>query len=165
MRFLNLLQKEEWKGISTTILTPYTAHRDYMNKRNTLENVKIYTIDSFQGREDDAVILSCVRTDKIGFIQELARMNVVLTRGKRIFWIIGNIKILAKNDHCKPIQEQTKVGRMGPGAKDLGLMGPGLIIGPWVHGPDSQYHGPKIVIFLSMLMGKLWKYVTTKPQE
>ena len=100
---LNLLQKEEWKGVSTTILTPYTAQRDYMNKNNKLDNVKIYTIDSFQGREDDAVILSCVRTEKIGFIQELARINVVLTRGKRIFWIIGNLKILAKNEHWKAL--------------------------------------------------------------
>ena len=59
-----------------------------MNKNNKLDNVKIYTIDSFQGREDDAVILSCVRTEKIGFIQELARINVVLTRGKEYFGLL-----------------------------------------------------------------------------
>ena len=74
-----------------------------MNKNNTLDNVKIYTIDSFQGREDDAVILSCVRTDKDWFYSRISPNQCCINTRKRIFWIIGNLKILAKNEHWKAL--------------------------------------------------------------
>ncbi|KAJ7475950.1 hypothetical protein FB451DRAFT_1557783 [Mycena latifolia] len=44
---------------------------------------KVFCVDSFQGNEDDYIILSIVRTEKIGFLSEPRRVNVMLSRCKK----------------------------------------------------------------------------------
>ncbi|XP_020622992.1 uncharacterized protein LOC110060547 [Orbicella faveolata] len=68
----------------------------------------ISTVDAFQGGEKDLIILSCVRTDHIGFIDCDRRTNVALTRAKRHLLIVGNLKMLSCNtvwgkviEHCQ----------------------------------------------------------------
>ncbi|KAI8602313.1 AAA domain-containing protein, partial [Dissophora ornata] len=46
-------------------------------------SVQISTVDAFQGSEKDVIIVSTVRTDSIGFIDNHQRVNVALTRSKR----------------------------------------------------------------------------------
>lgn len=63
-------------------------------------NIEFNTIDGFQGREMDVIILSLVRSNKnskIGFLTDRRRMNVAITRAKYLLVVIGNIKTL-KND-------------------------------------------------------------------
>mmetsp|Transcript_63832 Transcript_63832/g.54136 ORF Transcript_63832/g.54136 Transcript_63832/m.54136 type:complete len:86 (+) Transcript_63832:848-1105(+) len=63
-------------------------------------NIEFNTIDGFQGREMDVIILSLVRSNKnsnIGFLKDRRRMNVAITRAKYLLVVIGNIKTL-KND-------------------------------------------------------------------
>ncbi|NP_001414630.1 zinc finger, GRF-type containing 1 [Rattus norvegicus] len=70
--------------------------------------VEVSTVDAFQGAEKEIIILSCVRTRQVGFIDSEKRMNVALTRGRRHLLIIGSLSCLRKNQlwgrviqHCK----------------------------------------------------------------
>ncbi|KAF9181856.1 hypothetical protein BGZ51_005136 [Haplosporangium sp. Z 767] len=58
--------------------------------------VQISTVDAFQGSEKDVIIVSTVRTDSIGFIDNHQRVNVALTRSKRSNRVWGPVI----NDHC-----------------------------------------------------------------
>ncbi|KAL9961786.1 hypothetical protein ACROYT_G030806 [Oculina patagonica] len=73
-----------------------------------LKAIQISTVDAFQGGEKDVIILSCVRTDHIGFIDCDRRTNVALSRAKRHLLIVGNLKMLSCNtvwgkviEHCR----------------------------------------------------------------
>jgi superfamily I DNA and/or RNA helicase len=73
------------------ILTPYTAQRDLLKK--ALPNHTITSIDGFQGREADIIIFSTVRSNlhcSIGFLNDLRRLNVAITRAKTGLILIGN---------------------------------------------------------------------------
>ncbi|KAK3154928.1 hypothetical protein QOZ80_2BG0196740 [Eleusine coracana subsp. coracana] len=61
-------------------------------------SVKVRSVDGFQGAEEDVIIFSAVRSNssgKIGFLADLNRTNVALTRAKHCLWILGNAKTLA----------------------------------------------------------------------
>lgn len=62
--------------------------------------MEIETIDSFQGRQKDVIILSCVRASSgssVGFVADVRRMNVAITRAKRALWVLGNLSTLQAN--------------------------------------------------------------------
>lgn len=77
------------------------------------ESVQISTVDAFQGSEKDVIIVSTVRTDSIGFIDNHQRVNVALTRGKRHLFITGNSQLLSTSnvwgpvmkDHCDDVPD------------------------------------------------------------
>ena len=63
------------------------------------------TVDSFQGREKDIVIVSCVRAREvrnlggdIGFVSSLQRMNVAMTRAKESLIVCGHFQTLQTNE-------------------------------------------------------------------
>ena len=58
----------------------------------------VSTVDGFQGKECEFVIVSCVRaTNNIGFLSDAQRLNVALTRAKKRCWILGNLNSLSKD--------------------------------------------------------------------
>ena len=59
---------------------------------------EIDTVDAFQGREKDVIILSCVRSNSstIGFASDVRRLNVALTRAKFALWIVGDKKCMSR---------------------------------------------------------------------
>lgn len=52
--------------------------------------ISVNTVDSFQGMENDIIIISCVRYNPNNFLQSEQRLNVALTRAKQALYIVGN---------------------------------------------------------------------------
>lgn len=63
--------------------------------------VCVSTVDSYQGRQLDVIILSCVRASAgasgVGFVADMRRMNVSITRAKRALWILGSAATLQRS--------------------------------------------------------------------
>lgn len=103
-RFLKAGVKPEQIGI----ITPYEGQRaylvQYMQYQGSLhsklyQEIEIASVDAFQGREKDIIIMSCVRSNEhqgIGFLNDPRRLNVALTRAKYGIIIVGNPKVLSK---------------------------------------------------------------------
>lgn len=58
---------------------------------------EVNTVDGFQGQERDVVIMSCVRSDGIGFLSDRQRLCVALTRAKSSLILCGNFKTFKKD--------------------------------------------------------------------
>lgn len=90
------------------VITPYEGQRSYIVtymqlhgslKKDLYKEVEVASVDAFQGREKDYIILSCVRSNEhqgIGFLNDPRRLNVALTRAKYGVVILGNPKVLSK---------------------------------------------------------------------
>jgi superfamily I DNA and/or RNA helicase len=73
------------------VITPYAAQTRLL--RTLLEGVEIDTVDGFQGREKEVIVISLVRSNDdgaIGFLSDLRRMNVALTRARRKLYVVGD---------------------------------------------------------------------------
>ncbi|KAF8825249.1 hypothetical protein HHX47_DHR7000297 [Lentinula edodes] len=83
---------------SYRIITPYDSQRNYIEelmKEKELDwHDKCFNVDSFQGNEDNFIIISIVRSDKPGFLTNLRRTNVMLTRFKRGMFIVTSKKFI-----------------------------------------------------------------------
>ncbi|OXH23668.1 ATP-dependent helicase [Cryptococcus neoformans] len=91
------------------VITPYEGQRSYIAsymqlhgslKKDLYKEVEVASVDAFQGREKDYIILSCVRSNEhqgIGFLNDPRRLNVALTRAKYGVVILGNPKVLSKH--------------------------------------------------------------------
>ena len=80
------------------IITPYTAQVRLLREQINNDAVEIGSIDGFQGREKEAVIISLVRSNEdqgIGFLRDTRRMNVALTRARRKLIVIGDSATIA----------------------------------------------------------------------
>jgi hypothetical protein len=90
------------------VITPYEGQRSYLVsfmqingslKKELYKEVEVASVDAFQGREKDYIIVSCVRSNEhqgIGFLNDPRRLNVALTRAKYGLVILGNPKVLSK---------------------------------------------------------------------
>lgn len=81
---------------SITLLAPYSAQVSALAARfpaSEYPGIEIGTIDALQGREQDVVIISLVRSNEereIGFLNEKKRLNVAMTRAKRQLVVVGD---------------------------------------------------------------------------
>ena len=61
---------------------------------------EIGTVDGFQGREKEVVIVSLVRSNEqgeVGFLQDTRRMNVAMTRARRLLIVIGDSATISRH--------------------------------------------------------------------
>nr|XP_048312732.1 protein ZGRF1 isoform X6 [Myodes glareolus] len=116
---LKLIQSLIVSGIAGSMIGVITLYKSQMYKichllsdvdagHPDVRAVQVSTVDAFQGAEKEVIILSCVRTRQVGFIDSEKRMNVALTRGRRHLLIVGSLSCLRKNrlwgrviQHCE----------------------------------------------------------------
>lgn len=75
------------------IISPYKDQVDLIDRKIDVEDLKVKTVDGFQGREKEAVIISLTRSNTkkaIGFLEDVRRLNVSLTRAKRKLIVVGD---------------------------------------------------------------------------
>lgn len=81
------------------IISPYCAQRDRLREQfEGYSKIEIGTVDSFQGREKKIIVMSTVRsgTKHVGFLRNVKRLNVALTRAQCLLIIVGNATTLQK---------------------------------------------------------------------
>ena len=90
------------------VVTPYEGQRAYVVQHMTrvgvlhpqlYKDIQVASVDSFQGKEKDFIIMTCVRSNEksgIGFLSDPRRLNVAITRARSGLIIIGNPKVLNK---------------------------------------------------------------------
>ena len=91
------------------VITPYDGQKkyvsEYMRRSGSLssalyEAIEVASVDAFQGREKDFILVSCVRASDsqgIGFLSDPRRLNVALTRARLGLILLGNPRVLSKN--------------------------------------------------------------------
>ena len=75
------------------VITPYAAQARWLREQLKVPEVEVDTVDGFQGREKEAVVVSLVRSNRegeIGFLSDVRRMNVALTRARRKLIVVGD---------------------------------------------------------------------------
>ncbi|MQM02775.1 hypothetical protein Taro_035545, partial [Colocasia esculenta] len=103
----DFLKSNGGNKISVGIITPYKLQlrcirQEFEEVLNSEEGKGLYinTVDAFQGQERDVIIMSCVRASNhgVGFVADIRRMNVALTRARRALWVVGNANALIQSD-------------------------------------------------------------------
>ena len=100
------------------IITPYKSQLRELKSRfsqqygpTIIEDIEFNTTDAFQGRESEIIVFSCVRASPaggIGFLQDIRRMNVGLTRAKSSLWVLGNSQSLMRSEYWEMLVEDAK---------------------------------------------------------
>ncbi|MEO2154544.1 MAG: IGHMBP2 family helicase [Nanoarchaeota archaeon] len=91
-KLINFVKEEQ-----ISVISPYKEQVYKLKEKLKDKNIEVNTIDGFQGRENEVIILSLVRSnenEEIGFLKDYRRLNVALTRAKRKLIIIGDKKTL-----------------------------------------------------------------------
>ncbi|KAL1970385.1 hypothetical protein VTN77DRAFT_5545 [Rasamsonia byssochlamydoides] len=99
------------------IITPYKGQLKELKSRfaakygnSIFTTVEFNTTDAFQGRESEVIIFSCVRASNkgIGFLADIRRMNVGLTRAKSSLWVLGNSQSLVQGEFWRRLIDDAK---------------------------------------------------------
>lgn len=108
-KIVTKLMKAGIKPSQIGIVTPYEGQRSYVVQymkmngslaKEKYEQIEVASVDAFQGREKDYIILTCVRSNDhqgIGFLNDPRRLNVGLTRAKYGLVVLGNPRVLSKH--------------------------------------------------------------------
>ena len=102
--------------IDVGIISPYRAQVQYLRQlirrrefyKPYRSLISVNTVDGFQGQERDIIIISLVRSNEqgqIGFLRDLRRMNVAITRARMKLIIIGDVETLTKHKFYKRLHE------------------------------------------------------------
>ncbi len=93
LRKIRQLQQTGLDSREIAIIAPYAAQVRWLKRHVSDRDLEIDTVDGFQGREKQAVVISLVRSNsrqEIGFLADTRRMNVALTRAKSKLIVIGD---------------------------------------------------------------------------
>ncbi|KAF3941675.1 hypothetical protein ABW19_dt0208095 [Dactylella cylindrospora] len=100
------------------IITPYKTQLQALRQKfvnnfddQILKTIDFNTTDAFQGREREIIIFSCVRASQkstVGFLSDIRRMNVGLTRARSSLFVLGNAETLSKNEFWSQLVEDAR---------------------------------------------------------
>ena len=121
----------DFKG-KVGIITPYKSQLRELRSRfaqkygdSVLTLVEFNTTDAFQGRESEVIIFSCVRASfsgGIGFLSDIRRMNVGITRAKSSLWVLGNSQSLMRGEFWGRLIQDAKARDRYTGGDLVGLL-------------------------------------------
>jgi superfamily I DNA and/or RNA helicase len=97
---LNALLEAGLAPTQVAVITPYAAQARWLRERVKAPGLEIDSVDGFQGREKEAIVMSLVRSNasgEIGFLADVRRMNVALTRARRKLLVIGDSATLSSD--------------------------------------------------------------------
>ncbi len=90
------------------VITPYRAQVRLLRREVDRKGLEIDTVDGFQGREKEVILLSLVRSNdrgEVGFLSERRRLNVALTRARRQLVVIGDSSTVSADPFIKGLIE------------------------------------------------------------
>ncbi|KAL3632175.1 hypothetical protein CASFOL_025159 [Castilleja foliolosa] len=128
LRFFKKSYPSEFSGGRIGVITPYKRQLSLLRSRFSsafgsavAADMEFNTVDGFQGREVDILLLSTVRasgsssetssrvsSSSLGFVADVRRMNVALTRAKLSLWIFGNARTLQANRSWAALVDDAK---------------------------------------------------------
>ena len=106
------------------IISPYRAQVQYLRRQIRKKEffkpfrhlIVVNTVDGFQGQERDIILISLVRANdegQIGFLRDLRRMNVAITRARMKLIILGDSQTMTRHPFYKRLYEYVK-GKASP---------------------------------------------------
>ncbi|MCF7876032.1 IGHMBP2 family helicase [Candidatus Bipolaricaulota bacterium] len=93
------------------IISPYDDQIGLLNSRHDQENLEIKTVDGFQGREKEVIVISFVRSNdgqELGFLTDERRLNVSLTRARRKLVMVGDAETLSNHTRYAELLQYVK---------------------------------------------------------
>lgn len=104
------------ENIDIGVISPYKAQVQLLRRmfgrdvflRPFRNNITVNTVDGFQGQERDIIVISLVRANdegSIGFLSDIRRMNVAITRARMKLFILGNAETLKKHKFYRRLYE------------------------------------------------------------
>lgn len=112
-------QKIESERIDFGIITPYRGQARLIRRllkmqhyfRKMKRHITVGTVDGFQGQERDVIVISLVRDNaegNIGFLRDLRRMNVAITRARMKIIIVGNAQTLSRHRFYRALADHIR---------------------------------------------------------
>lgn len=127
LRYFKKRYPSEFLARKVGVITPYKCQLSLLRSRfssafgsSVTAEIEFNTVDGFQGREVDILLLSTVRaagsssettgigSSNLGFVADVRRMNVALTRAKLSLWIFGNARTLKTNPSWAALVEDAR---------------------------------------------------------
>ena len=101
------------------VISPYRAQVQYLRKllkkreyfKPFRHLISVNTVDGFQGQERDIILISLVRSNdegQIGFLRDLRRMNVAITRARMKLIILGDAPTMTRHPFYRRLYEYVK---------------------------------------------------------
>ena len=112
-------QRIESERVDFGIITPYRGQARLLRRllkmqhyfRKLKRHITVGTVDGFQGQERDVIVISLVRANaegQIGFLRDLRRMNVAITRARMKLIIVGNAETLSRHRFYRELIEHIR---------------------------------------------------------
>ncbi|ESQ35132.1 hypothetical protein EUTSA_v10006526mg [Eutrema salsugineum] len=125
LKFFKKRYPSEFVAGRIGVITPYKRQLAVLRSRfssafgsQVAADMELNTVDGFQGREVDILVLSTVRAthsapdgsnqSRIGFVADVRRMNVALTRAKLSLWVLGNTRTLQRDHNWGALVKDAK---------------------------------------------------------
>jgi hypothetical protein len=143
------LRESSKNSIRTIVITPYLAQalllKRELKKIKSLRAWDVATVDSFQGQEGDIVIVSTVRTKSVGFTDDSHRLNVALTRAKRILRVVGDVDFFLSLGNTSVLRQLARFATANKIVEVASLTGPWRppdwdVVTKWKPTMTSRFH-------------------------